>query len=62
MSKSYRNKNSKNYYDDENENYNSRSNYLERREKRNLNNAIKSKNVARLMELDDDDDDFYFRR
>lgn len=60
MSKSFRSKNSKrdmrNYYEDENENYNSRTDYLERREKRNLNNAIRSKNIARLMELDDDDD------
>lgn len=62
MSKSYRSKNTKSYYEDENENYNSRSFYLEKREKRNLNNAIRSKNVARLMELDDDDDDFYVRR
>lgn len=60
MSKSFRSKNSKrdmrNYYEDENENYNSRTNYMERREKRNLSNAIRSKNIARLMELDDDDD------
>jgi hypothetical protein len=60
MSKSFRSKNSKrdmrNYYEDENENYNSRTDYMERREKRNLSNAIRSKNIARLMELDDDDD------
>jgi Trk K+ transport system NAD-binding subunit len=62
MSKSYRSKNSKNYYEDENEDYNNRSFYLEKRAKRNLNNAIKSKNVSRLLELDDDDDDLYFRR
>jgi len=62
MSKSYRSKSPKNYYDDENENYNHRSFYLEKRAKRNLNNAIKSKNVARLMELDDDDDESFIRR
>jgi len=65
MSKSFRSKNSKrdmrNYYEDENENYNSRTDYMERREKRNLSNAIRSKNIARLMELDDDDD-FDIRR
>ena len=62
MSKSYRSKNTKNYYEEDNEDSNARSFYLEKRQKRNLNNAIRSKNVSRLMELDDDDDDFYVRR
>lgn len=63
MSKSYRSKNTKFYYEDENDNYNYRSNYSERREKRVLSNALRSKNVSRLMELDnDEDDDFYIRR
>lgn len=62
MSKSYHSKNTKrnsrDFYEDENENYYSnQSNYLKRREKRRLDNAIRSKNIARLMELDEDTDD-----
>lgn len=57
MSKSYRSKNTKYYYEDENDSYNYRSNYSERREKRVLSNALRSKNITRLMELDNDDDD-----
>ena len=63
MSKSFRSKNTKYYYEDENDNYNYRSNYSERREKRVLSNALRSKNIGRLMELDnDDDDDINIRR
>lgn len=62
MSKSYRNKSSKrnsnDLFEDEEENYFSRqSNYRQKREKKILNNAIRSKNIARLLELDEDDDD-----
>ena len=62
MSKSYRNtsakRNSRDFHEDEEENYYSRqSNYLKRREKRTLNNAIRSKNITRLLELGEDNDD-----
>lgn len=68
MSKSFRGKNSnrgyRDYDDDQEENYyDNRSSYLKRREKRTLDNAIRSKNIARLMELrEDDDDDLDIRR
>ena len=70
MSKSFRSKSTnrgyRDYEDDQEENYyDSRSSYLKRREKRSLDNAIRSKNIARLMELRediDDDDDLDVRR
>ncbi len=43
--------------DDDQEDYHSRTSYRERREKRNLANAIRSKNISKLLELHDSDDD-----
>jgi len=57
MSKSFRNKNTKYYYEEDSDSYNFRSNYSERREKRVLSNALRSKNITRIMELDNDDDE-----
>lgn len=67
MSKTFRkfinNKKPRNSYDDYNDGYNSpRSNYTKKRVERNINNAIRSKNVSKLVDLNDDDlDDDYVR-
>jgi hypothetical protein len=44
-------------YDDEEDMFTSKSSYKERRQKRRLNNAIRSKNIETLMELDDEEYD-----
>ena len=59
MSKSFRSKNQKRDFkehDDEENYYSNQSSYLQRRQKRRLDNAIRSKNVSHLLELDDGDD------
>lgn len=59
MSKSFRNKKnfSRREEHDDQEYYSQHSSYRERRERRVMNNAIRSKNIARLLELGDDDSD-----
>lgn len=57
MSKSYKNSNkhSNNHltYEDDDD-YNSTTNYKERRQKRRLANLIRSKNIDELIELEED--------
>jgi hypothetical protein len=61
MSKSFRRFNTKKEprsYDDHEEDHNSRtSSYSRKKIDRNINNAIRSKNVNRLLELHNDDED-----
>ena len=58
MSKSFKNlykQNNRNFsYDDEEDDYNSKSNFKERRQKRRLTNAIRRKNIDELIELEED--------
>ena len=71
MSKTFRRFNSKKgsgkyYYDDyEDEGSSTRANYTKKKIDRNIDNVIRSKNIVKLMELDDyaeDDDDIDLRR
>ncbi len=61
MSKTFRKFNNKNrtrsYDDSEEDFYASRTNYTKKRVERNIDNVIRSKNISKLMELNDYDDD-----
>lgn len=61
MSKTFRKFNNKNrsrsYDDSEEDLYASRGNYTKKRVERNIDNVIRSKNISKLMELNDYDDD-----
>lgn len=58
MSKSFKNSNKQNNkhfsYDEEEDYYNSKTNFKERRQKRRLTNLIRSKNIDQLIELEED--------
>lgn len=43
-------------YDDDEENYSNRTSFTKKRVERNISNAIRSKNITKIMELDDNDD------
>lgn len=45
-------------YEDE-ENYDNRSNYVEKRKERRVQRALKTKNIHELIE-DDDDEEYYY--
>lgn len=63
MSKTFRrfnnnkSSNRKFYEESEDEYYSNRTNYTKKKLERNIDNVIRSKNISKLMELNDFDDD-----
>ena len=56
MSKQLKKFRKNDYYDDENENFVVRSNYLERRNEKRFDRALKTKDISALTEEDDIDE------
>jgi hypothetical protein len=58
MSKQFKRFRKNDYYDDENENYVVRSNYIERRNEKRVDRALKTKDISALTEEEDYIDDY----
>lgn len=56
MSKQLKKFRKNDYYDDDNETFVTRSNYLERRNEKRVDRALKTKDISALVEEDNDDE------
>jgi len=54
MSKNLKKFRKNDYYDDESENYATRSNYLERRNEKRVDRALRTKDISALLEQEED--------